>query len=162
MDIANWIRVPLKDKIKSMSESEALQFKINNANRIFRTAVNDSFANSPKDNTFRNMISKTGIRKIAYNKEEVIFADSKLKLFDGKKLPADTIGDIWLDIGINNLHKEGGVPFPNGKKPIKLIKRLLQIATEKDSLIMDFFSGSASTAEAVMSINAEDGEIENI
>ena len=42
-------------------------------------------------------------------------------------------------------------------KPVKLITRLLQIASDKDSLILDFFSGSATTAHAVMQLNAEDG-----
>ena len=42
-------------------------------------------------------------------------------------------------------------------KPIDLIKRLVFHASEKDSYILDFFSGSATTAEAVMQLNAEDG-----
>ncbi len=42
-------------------------------------------------------------------------------------------------------------------KPSELIKHLLKIASDKDSLILDFFSGSASTAHAVFSLNAEDG-----
>ena len=42
-------------------------------------------------------------------------------------------------------------------KPFKLIKFLLQIATEKNSIILDFFSGSATTAHAVMQLNAQDG-----
>lgn len=43
-------------------------------------------------------------------------------------------------------------------KPTKLIKRLATIAnTNQDSIILDFFSGSATTADAVMQLNAEDG-----
>ena len=50
----------------------------------------------------------------------------------------------------------------NGKvfaypKPSKLIKFYLSIINDNDSLILDFFSGSATTAHAVMQINAEDG-----
>ncbi|WP_438448027.1 site-specific DNA-methyltransferase [Gorillibacterium sp. sgz5001074] len=45
-------------------------------------------------------------------------------------------------------------PYP---KPSKLIRRLLQIATGPDDLVLDFFSGSASTAHAVMRQNVEDG-----
>ena len=41
-------------------------------------------------------------------------------------------------------------------KPTRLIKKMLQIATDKESMVLDFFSGSASTAEAVMRQNAED------
>ena len=42
-------------------------------------------------------------------------------------------------------------------KPIILLKKLMETATSKDSLILDFFSGSATTAHAVMKLNAEDG-----
>lgn len=42
-------------------------------------------------------------------------------------------------------------------KPVNLIYRLLQIGTNKNDIILDFFSGSATTAHAVMQLNAEDG-----
>lgn len=42
-------------------------------------------------------------------------------------------------------------------KPCPLIKRIIQIGAEDDSIILDFFSGSATTAHAVMQLNAEDG-----
>ena len=42
-------------------------------------------------------------------------------------------------------------------KPIRYMTRLLQIGSNKDSLILDFFSGSSSTAHAVINKNAEDG-----
>lgn len=46
----------------------------------------------------------------------------------------------------------------NGPKPLRLLNRLLTLSnTEKDSIILDFFSGSATTAHAVMQLNAEDG-----
>ena len=46
----------------------------------------------------------------------------------------------------------------DGPKPIRLIRRLLTMAnTDDDSIILDFFSGSATTAHAVMQLNAEDG-----
>ena len=48
--------------------------------------------------------------------------------------------------------------FPN-PKPVGLIKKILHIATEKDSLVLDFFAGSATTAHAVMELNAEDGGV---
>lgn len=46
----------------------------------------------------------------------------------------------------------------NGPKPIRLLYRLLTLAnTHTDSIVLDFFSGSATTAHAVMQLNAEDG-----
>ncbi len=56
------------------------------------------------------------------------------------------IGDLGLDKKLFD--------YP---KPVALIKLLAQIATEQDSLVLDFFAGSATTAHAVMQLNAEDG-----
>lgn len=42
-------------------------------------------------------------------------------------------------------------------KPSKLIKRILQIATDKDSIILDSFAGSGTTAHAVLNMNKADG-----
>jgi len=50
---------------------------------------------------------------------------------------------------------DGGRPFDT-PKPTRLIQRVMQISTDKDALILDFFSGSATTAHAVMQLNAED------
>ena len=41
-------------------------------------------------------------------------------------------------------------------KPVRLLKKIIQIGTHEDSLVLDFFSGSATTAHAVMQLNAED------
>ena len=42
-------------------------------------------------------------------------------------------------------------------KPLRLIKRMISIASKDDDIVFDFFSGSATTAHAVMQLNAEDG-----
>lgn len=48
------------------------------------------------------------------------------------------------------------VKFDN-PKPINLMKHLINVCTNKNDIILDFFSGSATTAQAIMEINAEDG-----
>ncbi|WES63917.1 DNA methyltransferase [Microbacter sp. GSS18] len=50
-----------------------------------------------------------------------------------------------------------GKTFFKNPKPVKLISHLVRVSTRPDSLVLDFFSGSATTAEAVMAVNAEDG-----
>ena len=51
-----------------------------------------------------------------------------------------------------------GNGYFDGPKPLRLLQRILTIANlNSDSLILDFFSGSATTAHAVMKLNAEDG-----
>lgn len=160
-DCENWEVVSLSQKLKQLNisdPSDKEKFCIENADCIFRTAVNDSLANMPKDNTFHKVITKTGLEKYVYNSEEVLFANTKLQLFDGQLLPAETVGDIWVDIGINNLHKEGEINFPNGKKPFKLLDRLVSMFTGENDIILDFFSGSSSTAHGVIWRNSIDNK----
>lgn len=74
--------------------------------------------------------------------------------------PAMVRGDLWKSFvkDMGNVTKEGNIDFKNGKKPIRLIKQLVKWANyDKESIILDFFSGSATTAHAVMQLNAEDG-----
>ena len=51
----------------------------------------------------------------------------------------------------------GSKTFFDYSKPVRMIQRMIQIASEQNSIILDFFSGSATTAHAVMQLNAEDG-----
>jgi adenine-specific DNA-methyltransferase len=51
---------------------------------------------------------------------------------------------------------DGDIPFDT-PKPVRLIERMVQIATDEDSIVLDFFSGSATTAHAVMQRNSQDG-----
>jgi adenine-specific DNA-methyltransferase len=155
-----WQIFSLNDYIKSQNltdEKEIYKFKIQNGSKIFRTAVNDSLINESKDSFFRKIKTKTGLEKFIYKGEEVLFADKKLVEIDGEIVPAETIGDIWTDIGINNLHKEGDIAFENGKKPLKLLKRILNISAQDNDLILDFFAGSGTTGQAVTELNQEDG-----
>lgn len=70
--------------------------------------------------------------------------------------------NLWTDIEGNkkasrdlvNIFGEKIFDFP---KPIELIKQCCQITNGKDSLIVDFFAGSGTTAQAVLELNEEDG-----
>ena len=76
---------------------------------------------------------------------------------DGVLCKKDLQGTLWDYAGeTKNLNKEGGISFPNAKKPLSMIKRLLEMQSDKDSIILDFFAGSSTTAHAVMQLNAED------
>lgn len=62
----------------------------------------------------------------------------------------------WTDIEVSQIGKEIPLPFDNPKSK-QLMLELLKLCNDKDSLILDFFSGSATTAHAVMQLNSEDG-----
>lgn len=70
--------------------------------------------------------------------------------------------NYWDNVGSNKEGKKEildifGDNFFDTPKPTSLIKKMLKLITNNDSIILDFFSGSATTAHAVMQLNAEDG-----
>lgn len=69
-------------------------------------------------------------------------------------------GDLWKGFhqDMGNVAKEGGIAFANGKKPVRLIRQLIKWANNtRDSVVLDFFAGSGTTAHAVLQANADDG-----
>jgi adenine-specific DNA-methyltransferase len=77
--------------------------------------------------------------------EQLIFYKSKVRVIDGKATTVSPLTNLWDDLLSNNLHAEGGVSFPNGKKPEGLIKRCLELATQEGDIVLDSFAGSGTT-----------------
>lgn len=103
------------------------------------------------------------------NENRIVFPEDTSKrpmqkrfMYELKK-STDPFSSLMIDkVGLNSeatkyLQKLFCGNFFNYAKPLSLIKELLFQATEGDSIILDFFSGSATTAHAVMQLNAEDG-----
>lgn len=72
-------------------------------------------------------------------------------------------GNLWTDVeGNKKATRDIRTIFDSDKvfdfpKPIGVLAKIITIGAESDSIILDFFSGSATTAHAVMKLNAEDG-----
>jgi adenine-specific DNA-methyltransferase len=77
--------------------------------------------------------------------KRILFYADKLKLIDDKYVTGEPLTTIWDDVLSNNIHNEGGVAFPKGKKPEALIKRVLELTTTKGDWVLDSFSGSGTT-----------------
>lgn len=87
----------------------------------------------------------------------------RYKLFLSEKRELGVLANTWWDHTASNQEasKEIKDLFDSltfdTPKPVGLLNYCLQLATSKNSIILDFFSGSATTAHAVMQLNAEDG-----
>jgi adenine-specific DNA-methyltransferase len=77
--------------------------------------------------------------------KRILFYSDKLKNIDGKLVAGEPLTTLWDDILSNNLHAEGGVDFPKGKKPEGLIKRAVELATNPGDWVLDSFGGSGTT-----------------
>ena len=103
------------------------------------------------ENTFRSNVVAKEKSSGGYN----IYEKYRKTTYKPKSIWDDNIfltetGTVKLkELGFN-----GEFDFP---KPTDLIKRCLSLSTQEDDTVLDFFSGSATTAHAVMQLNAEDG-----
>jgi adenine-specific DNA-methyltransferase len=154
-DLSTWRRTPLASVLQNIPQAERETFLISNAQRVFRTTRSESADESVlRDGVFRKQISATGLERTLLNGEFVLFASEKIRVIDGVLSPTSAIGDIWTDVAPNNLHKEGDVPFKNGKKPLALLTRIMQLVNlEENDVVLDFFAGSGTTGDAALRLS---------
>jgi adenine-specific DNA-methyltransferase len=107
-------------------------------------------------------IVKTGknfsVKKKVYVDSSLVYKEegkfyTKLQL----KSPPKSYIEISSNLGTSELNDLLGNKIFNNPKPVELIKYLLGFFTNENSTVLDFFSGSGTTAHAVMKLNAEDG-----
>jgi adenine-specific DNA-methyltransferase len=148
-----------RDAKKSLSkqefEAETAIFALNNAKAVFRTASVTGGAYLKRKETIN--LSKRNKKEIIRHPnddmdymfiggERVIFYHERLVEIQGQMVPGELITDMWTDISVEGLAAEGGIAFPKGKKPERLIQRCLTISTKAGDLIFDSFLGSGTTA----------------
>lgn len=96
------------------------------------------------------------LRQLSSLKETLNYNDE----YKSKYTRVTIRGNLWKGFfsDMMNVTKEGEIEFKNGKKPVRLIKQLAKwVGVKERDIILDFFSGSSTTAHAVMQLNAEDG-----
>jgi len=106
----------------------------------------DKFVSIPKDNESKHYL--IGGRLVAFYNE-------KIKKIDGKIVPTQRLTDFWLDISWDGIAKEGNVKLKNGKKPEKLLERIINLSIESNQqdIVLDFFGGSGTTAAVAYKMN---------
>ena len=156
---AQYLDIPergIKRTLGDGFEEQLSEFVMKNANRVVRLARPDYKAVSSEA---REMIDRSKLKSdevlllerdahsdmYFVNGERVLFYSDKLKLIDGQYVAGEPLTSLWDDILSNNLHNEGGIEFPKGKKPEALIKRCLDLTTNSGDLVLDSFAGSGTT-----------------
>ena len=111
--------------------------------------------------------SKETMNQLLSN-NEIFFGEDgkgrpKLKRFLANVKQGITYTSLWDFVPLNTqgsvemISLLGNISIFDNPKPVNLIREILKLGSYKDSIILDFFSGSATTAHAVMQLNAEDG-----
>lgn len=120
-------------------------FKVENADRVIYRTNNASLASLEFDTPVHRVTSQTGIEYIWWEGKQMLFLSDHL---------AEAVTDLWTDISTINLNKEthGVRGFGKGQKPLKLIRRLMDLYLDPagGDTVLDFFAGSGTTGQAVM------------
>ncbi len=173
-DIKDWKFIPIKEKVISNagfnSEKEAKQKYGELWNSISRVMIEDfAYQNAESVVSIRDPHKPTEKVKelmkesrsidypIVFERENsspmylykggsLAFYSNKLKTIDGKKEVTELLTDFWDHISWAGIGNEGGVKLKNGKKPEKLIKQILELATKENDIVLDYHLGSGTTA----------------
>lgn len=89
--------------------------------------------------------------------KQYLYADNEGNRIDRTNRPFALIEKYSSTSASKNLQTLLNGRIFDYSKPVDLISYLIQTATQKDSIVVDFFSGSATTAHATMQLNCEDG-----
>ncbi|MGZ8955038.1 MAG: site-specific DNA-methyltransferase [Methylovulum sp.] len=141
-------------------------FRDTNAQSSIRTRVMEAVGE--KDGLFsieyiprsgKNKGKKTVVYYKGANKDQLAWLRDIARSDGNNILIRGKTGTLWSDFNWNNVSKEGNTIFPNGKKPIAFIQRMLSISTNpnENHIVLDFFAGSGSAAHAVLDLNEQDG-----
>lgn len=127
-----------------------------NANSVFRlTAIGDDAGKETLDAKKKSKKNPDKVLVVSreqndsryiLNGQEISFYSKKIKEIDGKKTPTTILTNIWSDIAYEGIASEGGVTLKKGKKPEKLLRRIIEMSTNENDLVLDYHLGSGTTA----------------
>lgn len=144
----------IKNLKKTMNKEELEQYCLTTPDNIYSIETNNQKASnklkeklekSKYSNQLSEYVTKDGRTLLLYNGGVLTPLKERIVQQNGKNYFGVLIGDLWDDeIFQSNIH-EGGVSFKNGKKPEKLLERIIQLATNENDLVLDFYLGSGTT-----------------
>lgn len=159
--------VKIENLTKLYNKSEEFQTFVNdNASRILADdkitgfditdypEIGKVYSVTRDDNSYLIYNNGNKLRQLLRLSESFGQCDDFKNSYGLRKIRGDWWKEFYKDMG--NVSKEGDVVFANGKKPLRLIKQIAKMITKDNDIVLDFFSGSATTAHAVMQLNSED------
>lgn len=98
-----------------------------------------------------NYTPRTGKHKnkpitLYYFKNEMVnFLTNVAVIEAGEIIKKSILGNLWTDIGWDGIANEGGVKLKSGKKPEKLLHRIVEMSSEPNDIVLDYHAGSGTT-----------------
>lgn len=150
----------IQDILNGKSGEEADNIKYENSWRIVRDVAVTGAAKQLADDKRNNVtgdcfviVTTRGKKYVMKKNYNTNVAQPRCKLLFADQYLTVNPGDLWIDIKTTGLDNEGVVEFPKSKKPEKLIKRIIQLNTNENDLVLDSFLGSGTTAAVAHKMN---------
>lgn len=138
-------------------------FALEHAESVFQsTAIGNNAGQAVVDARDRSKEHNSTVFKVArdghynvyiYNGREMAFYAKKIREIDGESVPSIQLSNIWMDTPYEGISKEGGVTLKGGKKPEKLIRRIIEMSTNQGDIVLDFHLGSGTTCAVAHKLN---------
>jgi adenine-specific DNA-methyltransferase len=160
----NMVNVNNVIKENGIDEANVENFLYDNAYRIIRTASMTGSSKEIADKKKKSIDKNVPAFSIVSPQNELYLivngynsnTDSpRIKILFAEKYLTVNVGDFWSDIKTTGLDNEGTVEFLNGKKPEKLLLRLIEMCTSENDIVLDFFMGSATTQAVAHKMNRQ-------
>lgn len=147
----------LKKELGADYDIELEKFFIDNKDRVIRFAGLDDKSISESVRKMKYVSKEDPTKTYIVERENhndyflvngnaILFFKDRLIEVEGEWKFGEMISDIWHDVLPNDIHNEGGVTLRKGKKPEKLLNRLVELCTDENDLILDYHLGSGTTA----------------
>lgn len=168
--LANVKKVSLNTKLQELDVEDKEQWLFDNSYRIIKTAGSSSIKNQV---LALDDVPNQDISALISKKDKVLFFyitdfnreanDPRLRVIFADENIWKNPCDFWQDIKTSGaIAKERGVQLSNGKKPEKLLHRIISMTTKEKDIVLDFFSGSGTTAAVAHKMNRQWITIEQI
>ena len=156
----------LKKELGADYDIELENFFIENKDRIIRFAGLDDKSISEGVKNVKYLSKDDDTKTYVFNRENhndyylykgnaILFFKDRLIEVEGQWKFGEMISDIWNDVLPNDIHNEGGVTLRKGKKPEKLLNRLIDLCTNDGDIILDYHLGSGTTAAVAHKMNRQ-------
>jgi len=148
----------------SVFNSIVADYALENKEKVFQgTAIADDAAKDIVEIREKSKDNPGKIYQVKREKEDVYIKDgrqiyfysNKIRKIDGVLTPSKPLTNLWTDIPYNGISKEGGVKLKNGKKPEKLLRRIIEISTQKGDIVLDYHLGSGTCSAVAHKLNRQ-------
>lgn len=165
-DYKNIEKNKLKKQLGNNFEKEIMEFIKLNADSVIQFAYPDSDKVSKEAKEIINLSKKDKDKIYTLKRENekdiilkggqrLLFYSDRLVNIDGELVTGELVSNFWDDVLPNDLHNEGNVKFKKGKKSEKAIKRIIELTTNENDIVLDFFLGSGTTTAVAHKMNRQ-------